>query len=77
MPRKADQTLIPSRDVIMALDLPPISRVLVGLGLALARWGFRHRTRTALSRLDPHLLRDIGLSQDKRATECAKPFWQA
>jgi len=34
-----------------------------------------HRT-SMLARLDPHLLRDIGLARDEAATEAAKPFWQ-
>lgn len=58
-------------------SLPPLSRLLVGAGLALARWELRHRTRGALKRLDPHLLRDIGLSPTDRASECARPFWRA
>ena len=36
----------------------------------------RRRDRRALSRLDAHLLRDIGLSPDEARTEGAKPFWQ-
>lgn len=36
----------------------------------------RRRNRRALGRLDPHLLRDIGLSSDEARTEAAKPFWQ-
>lgn len=36
----------------------------------------RRRNRMLLSRLDDHLLRDIGLSADTARTECAKPFWQ-
>jgi uncharacterized protein YjiS (DUF1127 family) len=36
----------------------------------------RRRHRRILSRLDAHLLRDIGLSPDEARTEAAKPFWQ-
>ncbi len=42
--------------------------------LAFAR---RRRDRNCLARLDPHLLRDIGLDADTIAQECAKPFWRA
>lgn len=56
--------------------LPPLSRLLVVLALAVARWEDRRRTRSALARLDDHLLRDIGLPTDHAQTECAKPFWR-
>lgn len=34
-----------------------------------------HRSRKALARLDPHLLRDIGLTHDEARTEAARPLW--
>jgi uncharacterized protein YjiS (DUF1127 family) len=37
----------------------------------------RSYERRLLSRLDPHLLRDIGLSPEEAQTECAKPFWRS
>ena len=37
----------------------------------------RRRDRLNLSRLEPHLLRDIGLDADRASQECAKPFWRA
>lgn len=36
----------------------------------------RRRERQLLSRLDDHLLRDIGLAPDDARSEAAKPFWQ-
>lgn len=57
-------------------NLPPLSRVFVSLGLALARWEERRRSRSALLRLDRHLLSDIGLTAAGRAEECGKPFWR-
>lgn len=57
-------------------SLPPLSRVLVAVALGLARWDDRRRTRVALSRLDAHLARDIGLSAASIAAECSKPFWR-
>lgn len=57
-------------------ELPPLSRLLVALAVTLAAWEDRRRTRAALSRLDGHLLRDIGLGADRAATECTKPFWR-
>lgn len=56
--------------------LPPLSRLLVALAVLLADWDTRRRSRHALSRLDTHMLRDIGISTAKARLECAKPFWQ-
>ncbi|RHZ96325.1 DUF1127 domain-containing protein [Cereibacter sphaeroides] len=56
--------------------MPPLARVLFGLGFVVVRWDERRRTRLGLSRLDPHLLRDIGLSHRAAEIEASKPFWQ-
>jgi uncharacterized protein YjiS (DUF1127 family) len=55
------------------------SRLSLGLHLVpvLAEVLARRRDRQILSRLDAHLLRDIGLSPDEARTEAAKPFWKA
>lgn len=76
MPRHSLTTKALPPDAITLLNLPPLSRVLVTAGFAMARWEMRRRTRGALKRLDPHLLRDIGLSTDDRSAECARPFWR-
>lgn len=42
-------------------------------------WIGRHRQRRALAelaRLNGHLLRDIGISQEDALREAAKPFWR-
>ncbi len=57
-------------------SLPPVSRMLVSVALALAAWDDRRRTRASLSKLDANLLQDIGLGADRAASECAKPFWR-
>jgi uncharacterized protein YjiS (DUF1127 family) len=36
----------------------------------------RRRDRQRLSKLDAHLLRDIGIEAQEARRECAKPFWQ-
>jgi len=36
----------------------------------------RHQHRTAVARLDDHLLSDIGKSRQEVAFEAAKPFWR-
>jgi len=43
-------------------------------------WAARRRRRrslAALTELDDHLLKDIGLSRQEAVRECAKWFWQA
>ncbi len=57
-------------------NLPPLSRLLVKAALTFAAWETRKRGRKALSRLDDHLLRDIGLSDGRAEREAAKAFWQ-
>ncbi|NJO36479.1 MAG: DUF1127 domain-containing protein [Rhizobiales bacterium] len=41
-----------------------------------AVWRSRARDRDALSRLNDHCLRDIGLTQHDVMIECEKPFWR-
>lgn len=36
----------------------------------------RYRTRVAIANLDPHLLRDIGVTYAEAEHEANKPFWQ-
>ncbi len=37
----------------------------------------RWRSRTALSELDPHILKDIGVTLAEAEYEANKPFWRA
>ncbi|MBU9696295.1 DUF1127 domain-containing protein [Rhodobacteraceae bacterium HSP-20] len=60
----------------LPVTLPPLSRALVSLALAVARWEDRRRTRSALARLDSHILADIGLTSAAAQVECRKPFWR-
>jgi uncharacterized protein YjiS (DUF1127 family) len=65
-----------ARDALYpALDLPPISRVVLGLAHLVLVWEMRRTTRKALQQLEPHLLRDIGLTSDQAAREAGKPAW--
>jgi uncharacterized protein YjiS (DUF1127 family) len=56
--------------------LPPLSRLLVSLALTVAAWELRARTRKQLGQLDPHMLRDVGLSETTSRAEAEKPFWR-
>jgi uncharacterized protein YjiS (DUF1127 family) len=49
--------------------------VLIMLRRTLATWSERRRSRIALSRLSPALLRDIGLDRAIAAGEARLPFW--
>jgi uncharacterized protein YjiS (DUF1127 family) len=42
-----------------------------------ALWQERRRQRLDLAALDPHMARDLGLTQTEIASEAAKPFWRA
>jgi uncharacterized protein YjiS (DUF1127 family) len=42
----------------------------------IATWYMRARQRQALRLLDSRLLDDIGVSEDERRQELAKPFWR-
>jgi uncharacterized protein YjiS (DUF1127 family) len=40
------------------------------------KWHRRRRSRTALSLLNEHMLKDIGLTYAEAEREANKPFWQ-
>ncbi|MHB0775814.1 DUF1127 domain-containing protein [Halomonas sp. WWR20] len=54
----------------------PLSHLSARLSRRLALYRQRRRTRRQLSRLDDHMLRDIGLSRYDVVRESRKPFWQ-
>lgn len=45
--------------------------------LPIAHWAAVWRSRRALARLEPHLLRDIGVHDFDAAQEAARPIWDA
>ncbi|MDM7930654.1 DUF1127 domain-containing protein [Tabrizicola sp.] len=51
-------------------------RGLAALSATLTTALARRRDRAFLARLDPHLLKDIGLTSAEVDHECAKTFWQ-
>lgn len=62
---------------LAASPLPPLTRIALAVALTVFAWENRRRTRGALRRLDPHMLRDIGLDPAEAADEAVKPFWRA
>ncbi len=56
--------------------LPVSANVAVKLADLFTRWSDRRRSRAALYRLPPHLLKDVGLNQISAHEECEKPFWR-
>lgn len=43
--------------------------------LPLLRWMALSRNRAGLAKLDGHLLKDVGLTQDDAKREASRPFW--
>lgn len=56
--------------------LPPVANAVFALAVTVMKWEQRHQTRRALMRLDPHLLKDIGVSAQVAEVEYKKAFWQ-
>ncbi|MGB8814531.1 MAG: DUF1127 domain-containing protein [Paracoccaceae bacterium] len=56
--------------------LPPLSRMVFGFAHVVLNWETRRQSRQMLGRLEPHLLRDIGLSEQSASVEASKPFWR-
>lgn len=57
--------------------LPLMAVLAVRVAVTLSKWSVRARTRKSLKGLDPHLLRDIGLTPDAAEIEANKRFWRA
>ena len=57
-------------------SLPKLARICVTAAVAVTVWDMRRRTRRTLARLDPHELRDIGLTPGMARAEANKPFYQ-
>jgi uncharacterized protein YjiS (DUF1127 family) len=68
--------LIEQRISQIPLPITGISGLLIRLGLQLAEWQNRTSKRKALSRLDAHLLKDIGMCPWATHSEVQKPFWR-
>ncbi len=67
---------MPLSHSITTQSLPPLSRMVMFVALTVVKWEDRRRTRKGLSRLDAHLLRDVGLDPATACSEMVKPFWR-
>ena len=70
-------TQISAFSLIASRPLPPLARVAFSLTVMVLAWEERRHSRRALRRLDAHLLRDIGLSENDAFIEAKKPYWKA
>ena len=52
-----------------------VATLAVRFAVTASKWAIRVRTRRTLKTLDPHLLRDIGLTKDAADIEANKRFW--
>ena len=57
-------------------SMPVLALWAMNIAVYLVTWDHRRRSRAALARLDPHLLRDIGLDFDAAQQESDRPFWE-
>mgnify|MGYP000094281230 CR=1 FL=1 len=57
--------------------MPILATLAVRVAVTSSKWATRYRTRRTLHTLDPHLLRDIGVTPDAADIEANKRFWRA
>lgn len=57
--------------------MPVLAALAISVAVTSSRWARQSRTRGALKHLDPHLLRDIGLTPDAADIEANKRFWRS
>jgi uncharacterized protein YjiS (DUF1127 family) len=65
-----------TRSAIKTLPLTPRTGLAARLILVISQALTRRRDRRLLSRLDAHLLRDIGLTPQDAQREAEKPCWR-
>ncbi|MFZ5963751.1 DUF1127 domain-containing protein [Thalassococcus sp. BH17M4-6] len=56
--------------------LAPQAAVALYVAVVLTKWSTRYRTRRALAKLDPHLLKDVGITPAEARAEAARRFWR-
>lgn len=57
--------------------IPAASVIALRIAVVLSKWAERRRSRLALRQLDPHLLRDVGLTPAEAEYEAWRVFWRA
>ena len=57
-------------------SMPVLALWAMTAAVYLVTWDHRRRSRAALTRLDPHLLRDIGVDFATAKQEADRPFWE-
>ncbi len=70
-------TIPDPRAVSVAGTLRALGRGVLRTGAVLVEWRRRARDRAFLAEMEPRMLRDIGVSEENRRQEAAKPFWRA
>ena len=55
--------------------LTPFASNMLQFVVLCVAWSERRRTRKALSKLDEHLLNDVGLTRQSADAEAKRPFW--
>lgn len=55
--------------------LPAVAAVALVVAVTVTKWTVRRKTRKALGRLEPHHLKDIGMTREQAWREAAMPFW--
>lgn len=56
--------------------VPVLARLAIAVAVAVTLWNLRRRSRAALAVLEPHLLKDIGLTPEDARAEAQRRFWQ-
>lgn len=56
--------------------LPLVADMLLLVAVTVVKWDRRRRSRTALARLTPWQLKDIGVTPWDASEEARKAFWQ-
>ena len=57
-------------------SLPTLAQICVTAAVAVTVWDMRRKTRKSLARLEPHELRDVGLTAPQARREANKAFYQ-
>ncbi|WP_071675384.1 DUF1127 domain-containing protein [Nioella nitratireducens] len=72
----AQAQINPALGFLSGRHLTPAASVALRVVVLLVKWQERRRTRRGLTRLDAHLLKDVGLTGADVQTELARWAWQ-